>query len=501
MLIIFIPATYYIFYLTKMLTSALDSVGFSSSGLNFILYVISMFTIVFSFNVVLNTMYNSKDIEYLRSLPFKQEQISLAKLLYLTFTESMIQFMFIIGAFIGFFYIIGFDVFRVIIMIIGLLTIPIIPVCYCAIICLIARALSSTIKINKILIKVIKYIFIIGVIFCFIYFINDNNIEEVLSMENSSFKMLMNIIFPQIELLTSSIEYPIKMLWYILINLAVIIVFYYLSKVLYFKGFNETFKKKKISKYTIKKTKLSKSYIKKEFLLLFKTPAYLFNCILSNMLLPGILLLIIFLFNAIGYLDLFINKLQDDSLRENAILIGFMIGGSMILTSTNSIASSAISREGEAFKMIKILPINYKKQLHLKALVSIIITYIILPIFILAFGIYARLGFRIIYYLVISLLMVIFASYFGLYIDTINPKLVWDSEMNALRGNHSVFIAMGMTIVIAGIILFFNYLLYLAQIKVILLMIIDLLIIVLNTIFMLFYFNKKASKNIIRIEI
>ena len=147
MLIIFIPATYYIFYLTKMLTSALDSVGFSSSGLNFILYVISMFTIVFSFNVVLNTMYNSKDIEYLRSLPFKQEQISLAKLLYLTFTESMIQFMFIIGAFIGFFYIIGFDVFRVIIMIIGLLTIPIIPVCYCAIICLIARALSSTIKI------------------------------------------------------------------------------------------------------------------------------------------------------------------------------------------------------------------------------------------------------------------------------------------------------------------------------------------------------------------
>jgi uncharacterized membrane protein len=34
----------------------------------------------------------------------------------------------------------------------------------------------------------------------------------------------------------------------------------------------------------------------------------------------------------------------------------------------------------------------------------------------------------------------VFVSYFGIFMDSINPKLIWDDEINALRGNYNVVI-------------------------------------------------------------
>jgi ABC-2 type transport system permease protein len=55
------------------------------------------------------------------------------------------------------------------------------------------------------------------------------------------------------------------------------------------------------------------------------------------------------------------------------------------------------------------------------------------------------------YYILIALLEVVFISYFGLFLDTVNPKLVWDDELNALRGNFNIFFNMAYAMLIAAV--------------------------------------------------
>ena len=51
--------------------------------------------------------------------------------------------------------------------------------------------------------------------------------------------------------------------------------------------------------------------------------------------------------------------------------------------------------------------------------------------------------------MLISILQVVFITYFGIYLDTINPKLAWDDELNALRGNTNVFFNMAYAMMIS----------------------------------------------------
>ena len=60
----------------------------------------------------------------------------------------------------------------------------------------------------------------------------------------------------------------------------------------------------------------------------------------------------------------------------------------------------------------------------------------------------------------LSLLSVAYSSYFGIYMDSVNPKLIWDDELNALRGNYNIFFNMAMAIVTEGAICAGAYLLY-----------------------------------------
>ena len=92
-------------------------------------------------------------------------------------------------------------------------------------------------------------------------------------------------------------------------------------------------------------------------------------------------------------------------------------------------------------------------QINIKALVSIIISGAGMLVFVIAAGIYLNLGIKLILVCcVISLLSVIFASYFGIFMDSLSPKLVWDSELNALRGNYYVFFNMAAAILMEGVI-------------------------------------------------
>ena len=56
-------------------------------------------------------------------------------------------------------------------------------------------------------------------------------------------------------------------------------------------------------------------------------------------------------------------------------------------------------------------------------------------------------------FIIISVLVI---SILGVLIDSIQPKLVWDDELNALRENYNTFIVMGISLLIMIIILLFG---------------------------------------------
>jgi len=202
----------------------------------------------------------------------------------------------------------------------------------------------------------------------------------------------------------------------------------------------------------IKESSHLETYLKKELKILFRTPAYLTNCVGINLIWPVFIYLFVIMQKQSNILENYLTLLRagDEKAVLDLSLIVFAV--SVILTSLNCLASSAITREGKHFDVMRYMPVDLMTQLNSKALVSIIISGAGLAVYIItAFIIFDISPFLTAYSVLQSILAVLFTTYLGIYIDTINPKLVWEDEVNALRGNYHVFYNMGLELIITGV--------------------------------------------------
>ena len=70
-------------------------------------------------------------------------------------------------------------------------------------------------------------------------------------------------------------------------------------------------------------------------------------------------------------------------------------------------------------------------------------------IYVIAAAVYLNMGIKLtVFCCILSLLSVTFVSYFGIFMDSVNPKLIWDDELNALRGNYNIFFNMALAILL-----------------------------------------------------
>ncbi|MBQ2605014.1 MAG: hypothetical protein II589_08345 [Clostridia bacterium] len=106
------------------------------------------------------------------------------------------------------------------------------------------------------------------------------------------------------------------------------------------------------------------------------------------------------------------------------------------------------------------------------------------------------------YSLLLSILAVVFTTYLGIYIDTINPKLVWEDEVNALRGNYHVFYNMGLELIITGVLcVIMEFLFSLGFLPVALL---QSLLLIISALLCLWFYKlcrNKGTKNLMKIEL
>lgn len=509
---IMIPIAFFVGFIIYVLTSSLIELNAQKNAVELFMHLISVFSFVFGLNVIFSVFYFSGDIESLLPLPIKPYKIIASKFTAALINESMMEFIVILAAFAGYIIASGVPFWSWIIAVFGMLTMPIIPLAYCAVICMVLMLITKFIKskdiINKItglLTGLVVLALIIGI--SSIGGFDTEHLTQSISNPSNPILTVMNCIFPHIQFLVNSMSEMtlLNLLIYILINIAAIGLFMIIAQAIYIRTVlnmgRSTIKKHTSDKSVIEKLKvhsLSYSYLKKEFKLLIRTPAYFMNCIMINLMWPIFLYLIIVLQGQTNFLDSFVYGIRSGDQLNVLIFVLAVSVISVLVTAANSIASSAFTREGSHFSFIKYIPVSYMTQINIKASVSIIISGTGMVIYVIIAGLLLGLGLKfMIFCCIVALLSVTFTSYFGIFMDSINPKLIWDDELNALRGNYYIFFNMAVAIILEALICAGSYLLFtFTQMgALMIIIIIFVMLMLLNAIsYLLCHF--KATKNI-----
>lgn len=495
------------------MTYNLREYGYDTMGIEIMCILISIFSFIFGFNVILNEFYFTGDIENLLPLPVKPFQIVAAKFSAAFIGETLMQLAVVIFSVIGYLLAMELPMSYFLLGIIGMITLPIIPMIYCGVISILLMSFTKVIK-NKETVKKIGLGFIVIVLLIGIALLGnlqnfnfDSYVESFVNGDRG-FLNIMRIIFPHINLFIETITTGSfsALLLYILVNAIYVVVFLGLAQALYFKGVvglntGDTASKKGNSIEDIKIESPMKAYFKKEIFVLFRTTAYFLNCILINFIWP----LLVYVIYKIRFYDVSLDELRNLASNCNngllLIILLFVVSISILLPAVNSIAASSFSREGKNFDFMKSIPFDYDEQVFVKSLVSISIAFLGVNIFAVIFYIMIGLPLTVILiYVLISLLCIFFISELGILIDSINPKLVWDDELNALRENSNNFIVMGITLLVFGIFIAAGYFINKAGVGIDVIFTVMFSVLFILNIIILMCNNKFTIKNIMEVE-
>ena len=213
------------------------------------------------------------------------------------------------------------------------------------------------------------------------------------------------------------------------------------------------------------------AYFTKDLRILVRTPTFFTHCVLANFIWP----LFVFAAYQLGIQTLTVADVmpQFTSYDRGAetiniavlkeayatssprMLLAFLFGViclSMIVSSMNSISSSAFSREGKHFSFMKYIPIPYDTQWNIKLLIGILLPAISFFIIFWPICIWFQVPFTNgLLYTIISIACIILPALLGICIDSNQPKLIWDDELNALRENYNNFFTMSLAIGFAAL--------------------------------------------------
>ena len=461
--LIFIPFILFFGIFMYSMTSELKDVGYASIGLEVLFFLIAIFTFVFSFSVILNEFYFSDDIPSILPLPLKPVEIIASKFSACFFAENLMEFMMLLVGIVG--YILGANLpfSHLFISLLGIFTLPIIPMIYSGIICLVIMYFTRFIK-NK---EFIRKLSIIAVLIVLVFFVSmmgalqnfdfDQYVESFAS-GNHGILNVSRILFPHLRHLVFIVDKAsiLDLLIYIGVHFIYLVVFLFLAQKLYIKGviglYSQDTKTKSNSTKLLNQLKENtpfKSYLWKELKVLFRSPTLFINCVLINFIWP-IFVYVIYKVSMASYNLSKISHLFSMKDEKMALIVLlYIVGISILLPALNSISASSFSREGKHFSFIKYIPMKYRLQWYVKILVSFLFSFIGIQFYVLLFCFLVKvpLVYYILYF-IISFFIVLFMSCLGILIDSIQPKLVWDDEINALRENYNTFMLMGFALLL-----------------------------------------------------
>lgn len=475
MLFIMIPCCVIVGVIAYFMTLAMMEAGGKEEGMLFIVQFISACAMIFGLNVIINEFYFSSDIDYLLPLPVRTHELILAKFWVTYLAESVMEFMVIFSAYIGFILAIGVTPIGVITGLLGTITLPLVPLVYCGIISMIIMFLFQGIRNRKVLNTMMAVLTILLILGAFLSFQNlegfsiDTYVTSLTSGENV-FMKVMNIIFYPGYLLVHSAatETWSEVLLYLGMSILLVLLFLGIANLIYLPGlysFKSVANKKEHAR---KKTAERKqqpvfiAYLKKEVKTIFRTPAFVSNCVLINFFWPVIIIIVCMMQKGSHTIENFVTMYHEGNVMASMIALAMFLALAALTTAANGLASSSFTREGAHIDFMKYIPVSYELQIHVKGLVSLIFSYIsyLMDVGILVYIL--KLNWKTaIYYAVSGGCVIFFITCLGIWLDSMHPKLIWEDELNALRGNLNVFFNMAFAILATVIICGIGFLMYL----------------------------------------
>ena len=426
--------------------------------LGLLLNAVPLLIFFFALFLVPAIYYFSKDIETLLALPLRPYEILGSKLFVSLIYEYLTISFFFVPVIAAYMYImqpaVGFYLFSILLF----LTLPLVPLIFASVIMMVIMWLVPFAK-NRDFFNMISGFLALGVGLWVnmqvggLESITEGQLVAFLVEGNNSLLQTFKFIFPNIPfalnaLLQGSV---VDALIYLAITSAIVLGFLSLGQLLYFRGIigiNETASSRKIlSEANLSKsTRSSKaivSYTIKELKLLFKTPIYLLNCVSINFLLPILFLPLFTMSSGAEEMQDILAMIDFNSPTTITVAIGLGIAVGLTMGSINMISATAISREGQFFYFMKLIPMSYRDQLNAKAASGIILSLSGILFTIIFAGSYLKLPFYLILILLFFAIMAtLFINYISLLVDVLHPKLVWESEQAAVKQNMNFLFTM-----------------------------------------------------------
>jgi ABC-2 type transport system permease protein len=491
------------------------------------------FMVVFFFGIfyVMGYYYFSQDTNLLISLPIKPNNIVLSKFFTVLLYEYILLGIFLIPVFVVNSTLVGGGILYILKSIILFLTLPIAPLSIAAIFVTLLMKFTN-IKGRKDLYRIVSMFAFLFVVLGLQIIIQRNMMsvepgkeQEFISqmfMDNKFMLETAGRFYPLSKWFSLSYYNDSRILYLGLFVGATALIFalsLFISNKFYFKGLigteESTSKKKALnSKEYSAVLKSSPQFISiflKDFKVLLRTPIYLFNCVSTVIIIPFIFIVmplmtgtgdmmspIIFivmpLMTGTGDMMSPIIGLIEANL-ETALLI--FAGAFMMFSLLNPTASTTFSREGKHFWIDRSLPINYSSHIIGRIISPMVLHLATILAITIGFNYFVKLD--LIYLLipfVVGFLGGIPLSLIGLIVDLKRPLLDWTNPQRAVKQNLNVLIGMVANLIFIAALVGLNYLFLKIDLNFTLIILLDIGLISLSSIFIYKYSIKYIGERL-----
>ena len=428
-----------------LMADALEQIGFLEMILVMGILVSTLTVFFTSIYKAQGSLFTSRDYDLLMSLPIKNRTILTSKLINLLSLNWIFTAFILVPTSIIYFIRIGnLSWLYFIMVIIGVILVPLIPVILASIIAIIIAYFASKFKYKNITTILGSIILIIGFTIGSSYM---QGIMETIVANGTSFMGMMGKLYPPVIYLTNTLIDTnfIELLKFIFVSVVPFVAFILLfSKS--FKQINsrlgESYKRANYSMKSLKTNSLLYSLVNKEIKRYFSMPIYVLNTAIGMIMIIAASIATLFIDGET--LAMYMDLPYTETLFP-LVILGMMI----FCIGLSSTTSSSISLEGKNLWIIKSLPIRIKDIFLGKIILSLIIT---LPITILANMIFfLGLKFNIsnlVWNITISSVYCFVAASFGLLINLYFPKMEWTSPTSVVKQSASAMISLITTMVI-----------------------------------------------------
>ena len=421
---------------------ALGQIGLEGLVLAMLAAVTCVAMVLFGVLYVISVYYFVDDTIPLLTMPLRAEQILSAKFIVVLLYQYFLEAFILLPCIVAYALRIHTAAFIAESLIV-LLVLPVIPTVICSLIGIVLMAFGRFFR-NKDRVKVITGLLSIALAFGVNFVIQ--NTSQGLSSGTAAQALLSRrdlidratMIFPSSRLVEGALMAGfrpsglLQLALFLLVSAAAYGLFLLAGRGLYFTGVvglsqsggsGRSYSTAQLHKLSARRTLLL-SYALKEWRMLYRTPAYFLNCVLSGVLFPP-LMIVIFGFSSLKA-----------SLPANGLVLTAGTALLCFFCIFNLCSPTAVSREGKDFQISRYIPVPYRTQVMGKLLpglgmswLSMVEVALISP-FILRIPVPALLGI-----LIGGVVMVTGINMIGLIVDIHFPKLDWDDETAAVKRN------------------------------------------------------------------